>query len=128
MEILLAIAPELIALAGTILIALATWGIALLRTKVKIEAGKSALDQIDQIVGTVVADLAQTSAKALRKASTDGHLSKTDKNQLKIKAYNNARFLISQEIKKAAIKSITCLDIYVNKKIQERVLALKKES
>lgn len=127
-SILLNIAPELITLAGTILIALAGWGIALLRTKVKLEAGKTALDQIDQIVGTVVGNLAQTSVKALRAASEDGHLSKTDKRQLQIKAFNNAKILISKEIEKAAVKAITCLDVYVNKKIEERVLVLKKES
>lgn len=124
--ILITIAPELITLAGTILVALATWGIALLKQKVKIETAKSALDQIDQIVGVVVGNLSQTSAKDFRKASEDGHLSKTDKTRLKIKAFNNARVLISQEIEKAAVKSITNLDIYLNKKIEERVLAGKK--
>lgn len=122
---LLSIAPGLITLAGTILVALAGWGIALLRQKVKSDLAKSALDQIDQIVGTVVGNVAQTSAKQLKAASKDGHLSKIDKSQLKIKAFNNAKFLISKEIKKAATKSISSLDAYVDKKIEERVLWLK---
>lgn len=124
-SIFIAIGPELISLAGTVLIALVGWGIALLRQKVKIEAGKSALDQIDQIVGTVVGNLAQTSAKALKAASKDGHLSKVEKSRLKIQAYNNAKFLISKEIGTAALKSTTELDDYVSKKIEERVLAGK---
>lgn len=118
--------PELITLAGTIVIGLASWGIALLRQKVKTEAAKSALDQIDQIVGTVVGNLAQTSAKELRAASKDGHLTKKDKAQLVIRAFNNANFLISKEVKRAATKSITGLEVYLNKKIEERVLAGKK--
>lgn len=122
---LIAIAPELITLAGTILIALAGWGIALLRTKVKTEAGKKALDIIDSIIRAVVGNLAQTSAKDMRVASKDGHLSKVEKQRLKIQAFHNAKLLISNKVEKAARNAITNLDVYVNKKIEDQVLDLK---
>ena len=125
-SILLAIAPELISLVGVALVALASWGIALLKQKVKIEAAKSALDQIDQIVGVVVGNLSQTSVKDLKIVSKDGHLTKVEKDRLKIRAFNNAKLLISEAIKKAASIGITSLDVYINKKIEERVLWLKK--
>ncbi len=124
-SILLAIGPELISLVGVALVALASWGIALLKQKVKIEAAKSALDQIDQIVGVVVGNLSQTSVKDLKIVSKDGHLTKVEKDRLKIRAFNTAKLLISQEIKKAASKGITSLEVYLTKKIEERVLTIK---
>ena len=124
-SILIAIAPELISLLGVAVVSLAGWGIALLRQKVKIEAGKKALDIIDSIISAVVGNISQTSARAFKAASKDGHLSKTEKAQLKIKAFNNAKILISKEVEKAVVRGVANLDVYIGKKIEERVLAGK---
>ncbi|MCK5601649.1 hypothetical protein KAR91_07270 [Candidatus Pacearchaeota archaeon] len=122
---LIAIAPELITLAGTILVALAGWGIALLRQKVKIEAGKKALDTIDSIISAVVGNLSQTVAKGIKAKSKDGHLPKSERATLKLKAMNEARILISKEIAKAASKAVSNVNEYVAKKIEDQVLASK---
>jgi len=122
---LIARAPELVTLAGTIVIALAGWGIALLRQKVKIEVGKKALDIIDSIIRAVVGNLTQTVANDIKAASKDGHLPKAERATLKLKAMNEARVLISKEITKAASKAVSNVNEYMTKKIEDQVLASK---
>lgn len=122
---LIAIAPELISLLGVAVVSLAGWGIALLRKKVKIEAGKKALDIIDSIISAVVGNLTQTVAKDIKAASKDGHLPKSKRTELRVKAMDQVTFLISKEVAKAASKAVKSIDNYVNKKIEDQVLAGK---
>ncbi len=123
--LLITLAPQLISLAGLVLAGLASWGIAILKQKVKIEAGKSALDQIDNIVGAVVGNLSQTAARGMKAAASDGHLSEAEKTKLKYQAVKETRRLISKEVEKAAGKAVASIDTYVARKIEERVLTAK---
>lgn len=124
---LIAIAPELITLLGVVISGLATWGIMLLRRKVKIEAGISALDTVDTVIDAVVGNLAQTVAKKVREATKDGHLPKDKRAELKLKAMIEAKALISAAVKKAAKKSVRNLNEYISKQIEDSVRALKNE-
>jgi len=62
-------APQLVTIAGAILLGLASWGIAVLRSKCKLEAGKAALDEVDQVVKAVVGNLTQTTVKNMKAVS-----------------------------------------------------------
>ncbi len=124
--ILISIASQLVPIIGALLVGLASWGIAILKKKVKIEAGKAALDQVDQIVGTVVGSLAQTTAKGLRAAAEDGHLTSQEKQNLKTDAVLQTKFLISDQVSKAASASIDDLTTYIHQKVEEKVLAAKQ--
>lgn len=123
---LISIAPELITLLGVALAGLATWGISLLRQRVKAEVAINALDAVDSIVGAVVGNLSQTAAKQMREASEDGHLSKEEKTKLKRFARDESIRLISKEVAKAASNAVVSLDSYLSKRIEEQVLALKR--
>lgn len=123
--ILIALAPQIIPVVGALLVGLASWGIAILKKKVKMEAGKVALDQVDQIIGTVVGNLAQTTAKGLRAAAKDGKLTSGEKKELKDFAVKHAKYLISDQVSKAASASIDDLTAYINHKVEEKVLATK---
>ena len=119
--ILTELAPQLITLAGLILIGLASWSIVILKTKVKIEAGKAALDQVNQIITAVVGNLSQTVVDELKEAAADGKLTKAEQARLKQKAIEDARNLLSKELTKAAQKAVSNLDTYISKKIEEQV-------
>jgi len=121
--ILIRLTPELIILAGLILILLAGWAIALLKRKVRLEAGLTALDTIDSIISAVVGNLTQTVAEGMK--AKDGHLLKADKAKLKRKAIEEVTILISLEMTKAAQKAVNSIDSYISKRIEERVLAGK---
>ncbi len=123
--LLIAAAPELITLLGVILTGLATWGIALLKQRVKAEVALTALETVDSIISAIVGNLSQTSAKQMRAASEDGHLSKDEKIKLKRFARDEANWLISAEVAKAASSAVKSLDAYISKKIEERVGASK---
>ena len=125
---LIAIAPELISLAGVVLLALASWGIALLRQKVKIEAGKKALDIIDSIISAVVGNLSQTVAKDIKANSKDGHLPKAKRAELKLRAMQEVKILISKEVAKAASKAVDSINEYVAKRIEDQVIINKSTS
>lgn len=126
-EVLLKLGVELIPVFALVITGLATWGIAILKSKVDSEAGKQALDEIDQIVGTVVGKLAQTTARDLKKASKDGHLSKDEMVALKAEAVNKVRSLMSKQITKSSKKAINDLHLYIHDKIEEKVLAVKNQ-
>jgi len=123
--IFVAIAPQVVPVVGALLVGLVSWGIAILKKKVKLEAGKAALDQVDQIVGTVVGNLGQTAVKKMKEAATDGHLTRQEKGNLKSTAIAEVERLVSREVSKAASKAVDDLGDYVGKKIEERVLNLK---
>jgi len=124
--ILIALAPQIVPVVGALVIGLATWGIAILKKKVKMEAGKVALDQVDQIVGTVVGNLTQTTVKAMKAATKNGRLTAENKRELKAFAVNQAKELISTEVSKAASGAVDSLTNYINQKVEEKVLAAKK--
>ena len=113
-------------LVGALLVGLATWGIAILKKKVNLEAGKVALDQVDQIVGTVVGNLTQTTVKKLRAATKNGRLTKEKQYELRNFAISQAKELISTEVSKAASGAVDNLTNYINQKVEEKVLAAKK--
>lgn len=124
--ILVAIAPQLVPVIGALLIGLASWGIAILKKKVKIEAGKAALDQVDQIVGTVVGNLTQTTVKTLKAATKNGRLTADKKRELKDFAVKQAKYLISTAVSRAASGAVNDLTGYIKQKVEEKVLATKK--
>jgi len=124
--ILLALAPQIVPVVGALLVGLATWGIAILKKKVKLEAGKVALDQVDQIVGTVVGNLAQTTVKKMKAATKSGRLTKEKQYELRNFAISQAKELISTEVSKAASGAVDNLANYINQKVEEKVLATKK--
>ena len=124
-QILTELVPQLIPLLGAIFIALASWAVAVLRNKIKMEAGKAALDEVDRAVKAVVGDLSQTMANDWKAAAADGHLSAEEKASLKSMAMEKTRKLISTEVTKASSKIVDDLGDYISKKIEEQVLAAK---
>jgi len=120
-----AAAQYLIPLLGTVITGLVGWGVVVLKKKTDLDVAKTALDQVDQIVGTVVGNLSQTTAKDLKKLSQDGHLSKADRLNLRSTAFSQAKQLVSTQVSRAAEKSVDNLGQYIRDKIEERVLAGK---
>jgi len=87
-SILLQLTTQIAVPVASVLILTATgYGLKLLRSKIKLEEGKIALDQVDKVVSTVVGRLSQTVAKEMRAASADGHLSVEEAKALKRKAF-----------------------------------------
>lgn len=121
------VSQYVIPLVGVVITGLVGYGVSLLKRKINSDMAKTALDQIDQIVGTVVGQFAQTGAKALKLASADGHLSQVDKDKLKTAALQEAKYLISTELAKAAETSVEHLDSYMFNKIEDWV-PIKKAS
>ena len=124
--IISALAQYVIPVVGAALVGLASWGLAILKGKVKIEAGKAALDQVDRIVGTVVGNISQTVAKDMKAAAADGHLSQKEKHELRRSALVQAKRLISQEVANVAKRAVPSIDEYIGKKIEEQVLRQKQ--
>jgi len=125
METLINLMAALIPPLAAVIIGLASWGLAIVRSKIKLEAGKTALDQIDRIIGTVVGDISQTAAEEMKRAAADGKLSTAEKQRLKDIAVNRTYDMISSEVLNAASKTVDDVGDYVNRRIEERVLAGK---
>lgn len=127
MEIIIAVlAQQFIPILGTVLAGLASWGLSILKSKTEIIAAKSALDQVNQVVQTVVGGLTQTVAGELKKSAADGNLSDADKQSLKQAAIDQTKALLSTAIVAAAGKTIVDLEGYVSQRIEAQVLSLKK--
>ncbi len=112
-------------LIGMILTSLVSWGISILKSKTKADIAKTSLDQVDQVVGTVVGGLAQTMAGPMKDAAADGKLSDQEKKVLKATAEANTKALLTDAVITAAQNSLADLDAYINQKIEEQVLAQK---
>ena len=125
-QVLLNVAPQLITVGAALLIALATWGIAILKRKVNFEAGTAALDEVDRAVQAVVGNLSQTMVKEMKAAGADRVWTAQEKTHIKTLAVQNVNSLLSTETTKAANKIVTDLGAYVTQKIEEQVLANKK--
>ena len=125
METVINLMAALIPPLAAVIIGLASWGLAIVRSKIKLEAGKTALDQIDRIIGTVVGDISQTAAEEMKRAAADGKLSTAEKQRLKDIAVNRTYDMISSEVLNAASKTVDDVGDYVNRRIEERVLAGK---
>ena len=127
MEIILTgLIQQLMPVIGVALTGLVGWGIALLKKKTEADVAKNALDQVDQVVKTVVGGLAQTVANDLKAASENGKLSATDKAALKTNAINQTKLLLSDAVVTAARRTVDDLSGYISQKIETQVLALKK--
>ncbi|MCX5909958.1 MAG: hypothetical protein NTY64_22980 [Deltaproteobacteria bacterium] len=124
--ILTALLPQLLPLLGIILAVLATWGIAILKTKIGNDFAKTALDQVDQVTTAVVGHISQTLADGMKTVASDGKLTEAQKIQLKATAIGEIQNLLSTEVKGAAEKAVTSLQAYIAQKIEEQVLAQKK--
>ena len=124
--LLTALAPQLATVAGVILLGLASWGIAILKSKIKFEAGSLALDEVDRVVQTVVGNINQTVVGELKAMSADGLWTDEEKAKAKRVALNEVHTLLSTEVTASANKIVTDLGDYVAKKIEEQVLAAKK--
>src|SRR4030042_1375018 len=124
---LLQLGGQLLPAIGIILIGLATWGIAILKQKTSSEIARSALGQVDQIVGVVVGKISQTAADALKSAAADGKLTDSQKSALKNVALVEIHSLLTHEVSAAAAKTVTDLQLYISQKIEERVLAQEKK-
>jgi hypothetical protein len=120
-------APQLITVGAALLIALAGWGIKVLKRKVNFEAGKAALDEVDRAVQAVVGNLSQTTVENLKAAGADGVWTMEEKAHIKTLAIQNVKSLLSTETTKAANKIVTDLGTYVTQKIEEQVLANKSQ-
>lgn len=122
-----ALAQYLIPLLGVAITALAGYGISLLKKKTDSDIGKNALDQIGQIIDTVVGDLAQTTVKHMIKMSKDGRLGDGQKVDLRLGAFTQTKSLISKQLEQAAERSVSNLPRYIRSKIEERVGAGKRQ-
>ena len=119
------ISQFLIPALGVIITGLVGWGVRTLQKKTDSDLAKNALDEVDRIVGTVVGNIAQTSAKQMKAASKDGHLLDAEKDSLKRGALQQAKILLSGEVIKAAQRSVPHIHKYIQDKIEERVGAGK---
>lgn len=119
------ISQFLIPALGIIITGLVGWGVRALVKKTDSELAIDALNQVDQIVGTVVGSIAQTTAKTMKAAAKDGHLSDLERKQLRSGAQAQIMALLPRELIKAVEKSINNPGSYVKNKIEERVLAQK---
>ena len=127
MEIILAaLAQQIVPIVGTVIAGLAAWGISILKEKTKADAAKNALDQVDQVVHTVVGGLSQTVVDGLKSATQDGKLSLEDAKKIKSDAIGQTMALLSLSVITAANRSVPDLQAYIAQKIEERVLAQKK--
>ena len=127
-DALLNVAPQLITVGAALLIALAGWGIKVLKSKVNFEAGKAALDEVDRAVQAVVGNLNQTLVKELKTMSADGVWTADEKAIMKSRACNQVHKLLTTEVTKSAEKIVIDLGDYVDKKIEEQVLAGKNNT
>ena len=127
MELIIAtIGQQILPIIGMALTALCSWGISILKAKTNVTAAQSALDQVNQVVQTVVGGLTQTVVAELKKATTGGQLTNEDAKALKQKAIDQTKALLSDSVIAAAGKTITDLESYVAQKIEEQVLLQKK--
>jgi len=126
-SILVAIAPQLATVAGVILLGLATWGIALLKSKVKFDVGKTALDEVDRAIKAVVGNLNQTVVGELKAMSADGKWTEAEKAKVKRVAINEVHTLLSTEVTASAEKIMTDLAGYITREIEKQVLASKPQ-
>lgn len=122
-----AVAQYLIPLLGVAITALVGYGISMLKKKTDSDIAKNALDQVDQIVGTVVGNLSQMVGKQMKAGAKDGHLSQVDKQRLKNQAHTEVTYLISDQLAKAAEVSVADLHNYIADKIEDWV-PIKKAS
>jgi len=121
-----AAAQYLIPIIGTLLVALAAWGISVLKSKVNSENAKNALDEVGAIVQTVVGGLSQTTAQAMKDAAADGKLTGSEKTSLKLTAINKIKNQLSDELVKHASQAVNNLDSYISEKIEDCVLRTKQ--
>ena len=120
------LAQYLIPALGVIITGLVGYGISMLKKKTNSDIAKNALDEVDRIVGAVVGSVAQVSAKRIKAAAKDGHLSQEERDSLKTGTIRQVEFLISEQVAQAAEQSVPNLNRYIQNKIEERVLAQKK--
>lgn len=112
--------PILIQAVGVIIMALVGYGVSLLKKRTDSELGKQALDQVDQIVATVVGCLAQTTAKKMR-GEGNGKLTGGQKAELRMTALRTAKKHITSDLFFAAETQVQNLNRYMQDKIEERV-------
>ena len=97
-----------------------------LKGKIRFEEGKQALDALDNIVSTTVGNIAQTTKKDLLRESKKAKLSGAQAVDVKRAALARIKAVASDEIQAAASRMVTDLDGYVEQKIEDSVLRLKK--
>lgn len=125
-EVISAAASQFIPIIGAALAGLVTWGLAILKKKTNADIAKTALEQVDMVVTTVVGGLSQTVVEALKSTSENGKLTDEEKAKVKQQAVENIKFLLSESVSAAAAKTIGDLNAYITQKIEDQVLRLKK--
>ncbi len=123
---LIQLGAQLLPAVGIILVALATWGVAILKKKTNSEIAKNALGSVDQIIAAVVGRISQTTADVLKVSAANGKLTDAQKMELKKIAVTQINGLLTTEVAAAAAKTVTDLQAYISQKIEEQVLAQKK--
>ena len=96
-----------------------------IRTKVNNEKAQAVMLDINDMIGTVVADVGATSVAKIRKAADDGQITLAEAKTVKDEAILRIKSLIPPQSTKIAAKVIADLDVYINSKIEEEVAASK---
>jgi hypothetical protein len=127
MEVIFGVlAAQFLPALGVILIGLATWGISLLKKKTGSEIANNALDQLNQIIASVVGALTQTIVDQMKASAPDGKLTDTQKANIKKMATQEINGLVTAGVATGASQIVGDLQAYISKKIEEQVLAQKK--
>lgn len=123
---LIALTTQTLPLLAPVLVALAAWGVAILKKKTDSDLARNALEQVDQVVGTVVGKISQTVVQDLKAAAKDGKLTDREKSEMKRRAILGTNDLLTEAVTTAAGRAVSDLQGYIGQKIEEQVLAQKK--
>lgn len=109
-----------------IITVLISWGLSILQKKVKSDEGKNAIDQINNIIDTVVTSLMQVDVSSLKKDA--GILNAGQKNLIKVKAIKSVNNLLTDGLKSTASGILGNLNSYIDNRIEKLVYDSKKEA
>lgn len=110
----------------TLVTALVGIGVARLNQWLKAKSGTEALNVVGEVTGSVVSDLAVTVANDLKKAASDGKLTKDEISMLRNQAAERVKAQLPAKISKMATKTVGDLTPYILGKIEQVVKADKK--
>ena len=124
------IADILVPAAGTLVTALVSWIVAevarYVRARTKNEAVANAMERIGHTVATTVAEIEQRVVPQVRAGLADGRLDKVEKMKLKALARHTVLARLAPQVRKEAAKAVGNLDRFVNAKIEQAVLDLRR--
>ena len=130
-EILNQAAAVLIPAFASVVVALISWGLAeaakYVRSRSKNESVNNAIERICHMTETTVAELSQTVADDLRKASADGRIDATEAAALKARAIELVKARLGAGVMDAAAAGIADLNEFIGARIERSVREQKTQ-